>query len=132
MMNKKSALQMIALSSLSLGVFAANHPQEQQNGAFDLAVADEHKLIEMLKKSGKISADASLNDAENALRGFLKERQDIERKKAKPLDLETAAKLHKNSAKSLTQSLTSGKGNKLGQAKKNRPAPLHPVVKLPV
>jgi immune inhibitor A len=124
MINKKSALQLIALSSISLGVFAANHPQDQQNGAFDLAVANEHKLIEMLRKSGKISADATLNDAENALRVFLKERQDLERKKAKPLDLETAEKLHKNAPKPLTQSLTNGKGNKLGQAKKNRPSPL--------
>jgi immune inhibitor A len=124
MINKKSALQMIALSSISLGVFAANQPHEQQNGAFDLAVANEHKLIEMLKASGKISADATLNDAENALRVFLKERQELERKKATPLDLETAEKLHKNSTKSLTRSLTNGKGNKLGQAKKNRPAPL--------
>ncbi|GLX79716.1 immune inhibitor A [Thalassotalea insulae] len=112
----------LALVGFSSVLNATNLPTNEQSGAFDMAIADEHKLIEMLKKSGKISANASLNDAENALRGYLKERQEQERAKAGPVDLSIAAKFKSDKSHSLTNSLQNGKGNKLGQAKKNAPA----------
>lgn len=126
MLNKKNIPLALALVGFSSAIFASNLPSSSQSGAYDMAIADEHKLIEMLQKSGKISKTASLNDAENALRSYLKERQQQEMKKAGSLDLATAAKLNAHSGHSLTKSLTNGKGNKLGQAKKNRPAPMTP------
>lgn len=112
----------ISLACISCSALAEKHPSDLQNGAFDLAVANEFKLIEMLRNSGKISKDASLNDAEKALQGYLKSRQEAERNKAGPVDLETAAKLKTGKSSSLTHALQNGKGNKLGQAKKNAPA----------
>ena len=123
-MKYKSLPLAVTLACISCSTLAANNPTVDQNGAFDLAVANEFKLIEMLRSSGKISKDASLNDAEKALQGYLKARQEAERKKAGPVDLETAAKLKANKSSSLTHSLQNGKGNKLGQAKKNAPANL--------
>ena len=122
MLKYKSLPLAIALAGISCTAFADNHPVSSQNGAFDLAVANEFKLIEMLRSSGKISKDASLNEAETALRGYLKARQEAERQKAGPVDLDIAAKLNVNKSKSLNHSLQNGKGNKLGQAKKNAPA----------
>ncbi|PKI17675.1 immune inhibitor A domain-containing protein [Colwellia sp. 12G3] len=122
MFKYKSLPLAIALAGLSCSAIAENHQAENHNGAFDLAVANEFKLIEMLRNSGKISKDASLNDAEIALRGYLKTRQEAERKKVKPTDLNIASKLSANKSKSLTHSMQNGKGNKLGQAKKNAPA----------
>ncbi|MEW6982414.1 immune inhibitor A domain-containing protein [Colwelliaceae bacterium 6471] len=122
MFNRKTIPLALALAGLSSTAFAANHPTSTQSGAFDMAVADEHKLIEMLQNSGKISKDASLNDAENALRGYLKARQEQERQKAGSLDMSFAAKFKMGQSHSLTNALMNGKGNKLGQAKKNAPA----------
>ena len=122
MLNRKSLPLALALAGLSGAAFAVDHAPIAQSGAFDMAIADEHKLIEMLQKSGKISKDASLNDAEVALRGFLKERQEAERKRAGLVDMDVAAKFNMAKGKSLNNALMNGKGNKLGQAKKNRPA----------
>jgi len=122
MLNRKSLPLALALAGLSSAAFAANHAPLEQSGAFDMAIADEHKLIEMLQKSGKISKDASLNDAEVALRGFLKERQEAERKRAGLVDMDVATKFKMAKGNNLNNSLMNGKGNKLGQAKKNRPA----------
>lgn len=121
MLKYKSLPLAIALAALSASALAAKHPSTEQNGAFDLAVANEFKLIEMLRSSGKISKDASLNEAEVALRGYLKERQAAERAKAGNVDLSFASKMNENNS-SLRKSLQNGKGNKLGHAKKNAPA----------
>lgn len=121
MLNSKKLPLVLALMGISGAVNAANTPQHNHHGAFDMAVADEHKLIEMLKSSGKISKSATLNDAENALNAYLKERQEQEIKKAGNLDFNIAAQFKSNKNGQLKASLTNGKGNKLGQAKKNRP-----------
>ncbi|TKD72637.1 M6 family metalloprotease domain-containing protein [Pseudalkalibacillus hwajinpoensis] len=47
-----------------------------KQGPFDLAVANEEKLIEMLKENGKIPKDASAEEAEKELNQFLKEKSD--------------------------------------------------------
>jgi len=122
MLNRKSLPLALALAGLSSTAFAANHAPSDHSGAFDMAIADEHKLIEMLQKSGKISKDASLNDAETALRGYLKARQEAERKKAGLTDMSVAGQLKSGNSHSLNSPLMNGKGNKLGLAKKNRPA----------
>nr|WP_141771891.1 immune inhibitor A domain-containing protein [Rossellomorea aquimaris] len=47
-----------------------------QEGPFDLAIANEEKLIEMLQKSGKLSKKASAEQAEQAVKKFLKEKSE--------------------------------------------------------
>ncbi|MBN8210537.1 immune inhibitor A [Bacillus sp. NTK071] len=47
-----------------------------KQGPFDLAVANEEKLIEMLKENGKIPKDASAKEVEKELNQFLKEKSD--------------------------------------------------------
>ncbi|WP_068546780.1 immune inhibitor A domain-containing protein [Thalassotalea crassostreae] len=116
----KQKLLALTLVGLSCSAFAAKHSPQEQHGAFDLAVANEFKLIEMLRDSGKISKDASINDAENALKSYLKERQQTERKRAGNVDFSFASKM-KSKNSSVNRSLQNGKGNKLGQAKKKAP-----------
>ncbi|WP_018416446.1 immune inhibitor A domain-containing protein [Teredinibacter turnerae] len=55
--------------------YAAKAPQHHSGGPFDLAIANEEKLISMLKKSGKISSTASRHEAEQALYAILRQRQ---------------------------------------------------------
>ncbi|TMU86061.1 M6 family metalloprotease domain-containing protein [Bacillus sp. BHET2] len=45
-------------------------------GPFDLAIANEEKLIEMLQKSGKLSKNATAGQAEKAVQKFLKEKSE--------------------------------------------------------
>ncbi|MCR8850231.1 immune inhibitor A [Rossellomorea sp. SC111] len=45
-------------------------------GPFDLAIANEEKLIEMLQKSGKLSKNATAGQAEKAVQNFLKEKSE--------------------------------------------------------
>ena len=110
-----------ALATLSAPSQAADHHQLKQSGAFDLAVANEDKLIEMLKASGKIAKDANMQQAETALRAYLKERQQQAIQQAGKMDYDTveALKLHSKSkarGKAATQTL-----NYKGA---QRPAPL--------
>ncbi|WP_175990778.1 immune inhibitor A domain-containing protein [Bacillus sp. Marseille-Q1617] len=90
-------------------------------GPFDLGIANDERLIEMLKKEGKISENATQAQAEKALNKFLKAKADGAKKEAGELhdeEAETKAELKKSMK---NNSFTSGKGNKLGQAKKNSP-----------
>lgn len=73
----KRTLQAILISPLffiSFITFAANAPMHS-SGPFDMAIANEQKLITMLKKSGKISPDAGLAEAEKTLQEYLQNRQ---------------------------------------------------------
>lgn len=101
---------------------AASHPESGQ-GPVDLAVANEGKLMEMLKRSGRISSDATFTEAEQILRAYLKERAAKGALQAQNLENTPASLLGKNSSSTL-QSLQNGKGNKLGQAKRQHPAPI--------
>ncbi len=47
-----------------------------KQGPFDLAVANEEKLVEMLKESGKISKNASAKEVEKELNKFLEEKSE--------------------------------------------------------
>ncbi|MBH9968205.1 immune inhibitor A [Bacillus enclensis] len=93
-----------------------------QNGSpFDMGIANDERLIEMLKKEGKLSKNASPAEAEKALSNFLSKKAEGAKKESGDLSeaaAKTKAKLQKDMKKN---GLKSGKGNKLGQAKKNSP-----------
>ena len=104
-MKGKNVLSMAMVAALTLGAFAApgtsiasadTAPAKQEvkketvhkQGPFDLAVANEEKLIEMLKESGKISKNASAKEAEQALEVFLKEKSESLKEKDSSGELE--------------------------------------------
>ncbi len=63
-------------AALTLCQFSFAAPAPHGHGSpFDLAIANEDKLIAMLKSKGTIPANASLREAEDALRAILHERQ---------------------------------------------------------
>ncbi|WP_237417063.1 immune inhibitor A domain-containing protein [Halobacillus litoralis] len=97
------------------------HSHSQGGMPFDGAIANDERLIEMLKESGKIAKDASPAEAEKGLKKFLESKQaSAEKAKGHFADEEadTKAKLKEEMSKN---SLTKGKGNKLGQAKADAP-----------
>ncbi|MFC6980707.1 hypothetical protein ACFQH7_18995 [Microbulbifer taiwanensis] len=77
----------------------------------------------MLKRSGRIGENATFTEAEQVLRGYLKERAAQGRIQAQTMSDETVQMMARARGGKSLQSLKNGKGNKLGQAKKNRPAP---------
>ena len=105
-MKGKNVLSMAMVAALTLGAFTApgtssaasadTAPVKQEvkketvhkQGPFDLAVANEEKLIEMLKESGKISKNASAEEAEQALEVFLKEKSESLKEKDSSGELE--------------------------------------------
>jgi immune inhibitor A len=84
---------------------------------FDAGIANDEKLIEMLKREGKLAKDASLAESEKALDKYLQGKGKTSKTKDKlPKSIGEVTK----EKKSKDNSLTNGKGNKLGQAKKNK------------
>ena len=81
-----TALHLIAIVLL-LPLSATTYAKKLQGmgGPFDLAVANEDRLLEMLKRSGKIAPDASVQEAEQAVQQLLLEHQ--RRSQAMPQDL---------------------------------------------
>jgi immune inhibitor A len=89
----------------------------QRGGPVDLAIANEEKLIEMLKKSGKISANTTPVEAEEAVRTYLKEKVSHTVREKGELYKQEAKRekmLQENYQKN---SILNGKGKKLGQSK---------------
>ncbi|UKS67607.1 immune inhibitor A [Rossellomorea marisflavi] len=77
-------------------------------GPFDLAIANEEKLIEMLKEKGDISKNASASEAEKGLQKFLNEKSDG----LKELEDDGELKEEKEKLeKKITQNKKKGKGN---------------------
>lgn len=124
-MKKRKILSTALTLSLGIGLFnvAAAPPNVKATGQVgkfgvtaDLALANDERLIEMLKREGKIAKNASPAEAEKALKVYLK---------AKSQSTKTQDKLPKVLAnikeedKSTSNGLKNGKGNKLGQANKN-------------
>ena len=122
-----SSITMTAMLASTLS-FASNGPVEvnatektsyqSQGGApIDLGIANDERLIEMLKKNGTIAKNASPAEAEKALQKYLQ-------KKAAGASKESG-ELHKNEKelsstlqeKLNTTGLVNGKGNKAGQTK---------------
>lgn len=92
---------------------------EAHGGAsIDLGIANDERLIEMLKKEGKIAKDATPAEAEKGLQKYLNARAKSGLKVRdglpKPID-----NVKEGSKDSESTSLKKGKGNKLGQANKN-------------
>ncbi|NUK30310.1 immune inhibitor A [Parageobacillus sp. VR-IP] len=128
-MKKKSIFS--AALALSLGIGLWNVPNVtapnvqakepaahtlKQGGPVDLAIANEEKLIEMLKKGGKISANATLAEAEEAVRTYLKEKASDTVKEKGELYKQEAKRekmLQENYQKNR---VLNGKGKKLGQS----------------
>ncbi|XMB86523.1 immune inhibitor A [Mycoplasmatota bacterium WC44] len=83
--------------------------------AFDLGIANEEKLIEMLKREGKIADDATPDVAEEALRQYLNARAKSVTKEKGQFDSQKE-KIKANFNNKYTEGLFNGLGNKLGQA----------------
>ncbi|WP_444899033.1 immune inhibitor A domain-containing protein [Microbulbifer sp. VAAC004] len=79
----------LALSLMAASSYAAPSPQLQGGNQFDLVIANEAKLIDMLKRSGRISKNASIGEAERTLHQFLKERASKSQNLAQDLSSET-------------------------------------------
>ncbi|MCA1023759.1 immune inhibitor A domain-containing protein [Halobacillus litoralis] len=87
---------------------------------FDAAIANDDRLIEMLKESGDIQADASPAEADQAVQKFLKQKSKAAEKDQGELNEDAADTKKKLQQSMSSNSLTNGQGNKLGQAKKNK------------
>ncbi|MGP4081801.1 immune inhibitor A domain-containing protein [Pseudalkalibacillus sp. R45] len=120
---------MMGISTLTYGAFSspqhaeAEHIKESVSKSYagapiDLGIANDERLIEMLKESGKISKNATPAEAEKALKKYLKERAGNV-KHSHGGELEEEAKESKEQLKSQMESngLMSGKGNKKGKSK---------------
>ncbi|QIZ10747.1 M6 family metalloprotease domain-containing protein [Priestia megaterium] len=89
--------------------------------SFDAGIANDEKLIEMLKREGKLAKNASPAESEKALKSYLKgKNQSTKTKDNLPKSLANI----KKSDKGTSNGLKNGKGNKLGQAKKNTVDPV--------
>ncbi|MGE6755705.1 immune inhibitor A domain-containing protein [Rossellomorea sp. NPDC071047] len=93
-MKSRKVLSMAMAAALSVGAFAVpasaattvpenvlakpavKKSHSHGEGPFDLAIANEEKLIEMLQKSGKLSENATAGQAEKAVQKFLKEKSE--------------------------------------------------------
>jgi immune inhibitor A len=124
---------MMGLSTLTYGAFVSPNLAEAEKvkesvaksytgSPIDLGIANDEKLIKMLQKEGKISKNATQAEAEKALNKYLKERSSKSTHSHDEGDLHDEAKEAKEKLKEQMKNngLTSGKGNKLGQAKKNK------------
>ncbi|MDR4888259.1 immune inhibitor A [Fredinandcohnia sp. QZ13] len=130
-LKKRKILTTALALSLSVGLVAGPTMTPKANASdvssklashgspIDLGIANDEKLIEMLKKNGKIAKNASPAEAEKVLKTYLQAKAansgNTKDKLPKGLDanLKSATKANDNGLKN-------GKGNKLGQAKKNK------------
>ncbi|MFB4169673.1 immune inhibitor A domain-containing protein [Virgibacillus sp. JSM 102003] len=90
-----------------------------QGSTFDAGIANDEKLIEMLKKNGTLANDASPAEAQQALKKYLQAKANSAGKAQNNLPNKIDANMKDSQSKN-NNSLTNGKGNKLGQAKKNK------------
>ncbi|MFB3163721.1 immune inhibitor A domain-containing protein [Neobacillus sp. 179-J 1A1 HS] len=124
-MKKRKILSTALTLSLGLGLFNVaatplNVKAVEKGSKFgmtaDLALANDERLIEMLKREGKLAKNASPAEAEKALKVYLKAKSQSTKTKDK---LPKAIANIKENDKAISNGLKNGKGNKLGQAKKN-------------
>ncbi|WP_349409730.1 immune inhibitor A domain-containing protein [Pseudalkalibacillus sp. SCS-8] len=120
---------MMGLSTLTYGAIATPQMADAEKAResvthqyagtpVDLGIANDERLIEMLKKEGKISPNTSAAEAEKALNNYLNE------KAAASAHAHDEGALHEQEKEAKKQlqkdmkknSLTSGKGNKVGQS----------------
>jgi len=141
-MKRKKLLSAATILALGLGstagalpgVFAAGSapdasPAIASAGTFDLAIANEDRLIAMLKASGRIAANASPSEAQTALQAYLRAKSQAAASAAEAGELAARETKRANAMeeKLLASGLYNGGGNKLGQAKKQGVAPAQAV-----
>lgn len=97
------------------------HVHHEGGSPFDLAIANDERLIQMLKENGTIEKNASPAEAQEKLNQFLQAKQESADKEVGELHEEEESTKDKLKGQMKNNSLTNGKGNKLGQAKKNAP-----------
>ena len=116
----------LVLAGLSSSAIAVEYTSSGGSGEFDMVIADEQKLIQMLQKSGKISQTASITEAEVVLRSYLKIRQQVESIKASRLDENVSGEFAMNrQLKANSKKPRHVKGQKdkvLGRGRGHRPA----------
>ena len=126
MVERKFLPLALVLAGLSSSAIAVEYTSSGGSGEFDMVIADEQKLIQMLQKSGKISQTASITEAEVVLRSYLKIRQQVESIKASRLDENVSGEftmnrqLKANSKK--PRHVKSQKDKILGRGRGHRPA----------
>lgn len=117
------AFSAFAPSIISHGTLPApvHKASAKEVAPIDLAIANEERLIEMLKKSGKIAKNATAAEAEQALQQYLHtlavaqgshKHEDSFAKQRAELTSKIKANMESNG-------LYKGKGSKLGEAKQN-------------
>ena len=123
----------IGLSTWAGGASAAQQSNAEQalkdvsqstyNSPVDLGIANDEKLIEMLKKEGKINKNASPEQANKVLKKYLKSKTV---KQAKEEDTGELVKKHEKALKKKAheKGLKHGRGNKHGHGKRNKVAPV--------
>ncbi|MFQ3544927.1 immune inhibitor A [Halobacillus rhizosphaerae] len=123
----------IGLSTWAGGASAAQQSNAEQalkevsqstyNSPVDLGIANDEKLIEMLKKEGKIKKNASPEQANKVLKKYLKSKTV---KQAKEEDTGELVKKHEKALKKKAheKGLKHGRGNKHGHGKWNKVAPV--------
>ncbi|WP_099159138.1 immune inhibitor A domain-containing protein [Virgibacillus ndiopensis] len=136
-MKKKNGIILSTALALSLGLGAINVSASapsvevpdlsttttftSQNASFDAGIANDEKLIEMLKEQGKIAKDASPAEAKKVLENYLKAKAENADKSNENEVGKSLGKDLKSDNKIENNGLRNGKGNKLGHAKKNKP-----------
>lgn len=132
-MKKRKIISTVLTLSLGLGLFnvasvspsvkATNYTAKltSQGAPIDLGIANDERLIEMLKKNGTIPKNATPAEAEKALQKFLKNKAAGASKETGELykyqkELQSTLK-----DKLANTGLVSGKGNKLGQSTTVKP-----------
>ncbi|WP_226644839.1 immune inhibitor A domain-containing protein [Microbulbifer variabilis] len=113
----------LALSLMAANSYAAPSPQVQGGNQLDLVIANEAKLIDMLKRSGRISKNASIGEAERTLHQFLKERAKQNQSLPQDLSSETVQMMkHARGGKHPRLGRGKGKGRFHGHGR--APAPI--------
>ncbi|WP_414043805.1 immune inhibitor A domain-containing protein [Macrococcus sp. EM39E] len=114
----------LGVSSLGLTSGAAyadtSGSQVHMGSNFDAGVANEDRLIQMLKKEGKISKTATRAEAEKTVQQYLKHKQEQSNKYIKnkgAFDKKYNKVTDKKNKKNAQNKYTKGKGNKAGHAK---------------
>ncbi len=131
-MKKGFILSTAAALTLSLGLSSAGAApgngsdgdlqsgiSQELGSPVDLGIANDEKLIEMLKERGTIAQDASPKEANKALNKYLQSKVENSKKMSVNQVKNNDASM-KNDEKKNNNPLTNGKGNKLGHAKKNK------------
>ncbi|WP_042462977.1 immune inhibitor A domain-containing protein [Neobacillus dielmonensis] len=124
-MRKRKILSGALTLSLGVGLFnvaaaapnvKAAAPTIKYGVTADLGIANDERLIDMLKREGKLAKNASPAEAEKALKNYL----NAKAKSTKTKDqIPSSLKIDSSNGKAISNGLKNGSGNKLGQAKKD-------------